>query len=157
MLVALITFVFVFVFVSVQMLVVLQYWWLENWSNALWAMLCNALWQICNILVTRILFCQNPDSNRNEIYLDKIKVTYSMAMWFVKTFVKAIIDNFKCFTDVGSGERAHSVLRDRDFAARRLTYTTMMSEVIIKYDFIHDLLMELTPTSWRWWLCWLWM
>ena len=99
-------------------------------------MLFNALWQSCNILVTlvtRILFSQNPDSNRNEIYLDKIKVTYSMAMWFVKTFVKAIIDNFKCFTDVGSGERAHSVLRDRDFAARRLTYTTMMSEVV-KYN-----------------------
>ena len=33
-------------------------------------------------------------------------------------------------TDVGSGERSHSQLRDRDFTTRRLTDTTMMSEVI---------------------------
>ena len=32
--------------------------------------------------------------------------------------------------DVGSGERSHSQLRDRDFTTRRLTDTTMMSEVI---------------------------
>ena len=32
-------------------------------------------------------------------------------------------------TDVGSGERSHSQLRDRDFTTRRLTDTTMMSEV----------------------------
>ena len=40
-------------------------------------------------------------------------------------------DNSKCFTDVGSGERSHSVLKDRDFTTRRLTYTTMMSEVMV--------------------------
>ena len=39
--------------------------------------------------------------------------------------------NSKCITDVGSGERSHSVLKDRDFTTRRLTYTTMMSEVMV--------------------------
>jgi len=39
----------------------------------------------------------------------------------------------RTMSNVGSGERAHSVLRDRDFAARRLTYTTMMSESEVAY------------------------
>ena len=45
-------------------------------------------------------------------------------------------DNSKCITDVGSGERSHSVLKDRDFTTRRLTYTTMMSEVMVVVVFV---------------------